>query len=160
MSVEKYIISNWRASSLILSRHTCCRVSFPPWRGLHAANNRCRCSYFSTFQYYLTSSWRTVGVWYVVSLEIATPEQIKQSGFNAITQTILWPKATKLTWLTAQEEHRQLHQFRTPFLLFCISCTINVTQFTLCKQFQQFMHFPDSSHLPVGYSGSAAGNLK
>ena len=73
---------------LILSRRTCCRVSFPPWRGLHAANNRCRRNYFDTFQFYFSSSWRTVGMWYLVSLEIATPEQIKQSGFDAITQTI------------------------------------------------------------------------
>ena len=47
---------------LILSRRTCCRVSFRPWRGLHAANNRCRRSYFDTFQFYFTSSWRMVGV--------------------------------------------------------------------------------------------------
>ena len=100
---------------LILSWHTCCRVSFPPWRGLHAANNRCRRSYFDTFQFYFTSSWRTVGVWYLVSLEIATPGQIEQSGSNVITQTILWPSATKLTWLTAQEEHRQIQRLRTPF---------------------------------------------
>ena len=29
--------------------------------------------------------------------------------------------------------------FRLPFILFCISCTISVTQFILCKQFQKFM---------------------
>ena len=87
-------------------------MSFPPWHGLHAANNLCRRSYFDTFQFYFTSSWGTVGVWYLVSLEIATPEQIEQSGFNAITRTVLWPSATKLT---GQEEHRQIQQFRTPF---------------------------------------------
>ena len=52
----------WAFLLLILSRRTCCRVSFPPWRGLHAANNRCRRSYFDTFQFYFTSSWRMVGV--------------------------------------------------------------------------------------------------
>ena len=64
---------------------------FSPRRGLHAANNCCQCSYFATFQFHLTSSWRTVEVWYLVSLEKATPEQIEQSGFNAVIQTILWP---------------------------------------------------------------------
>ena len=40
-----------------------------------------------------------VGVWYLVSLDIATREQITQSGFNAITQfksnlkTILFTQA-------------------------------------------------------------------
>ena len=31
------------------------------------------------------------------------PEQIEQSGFNAITQTILWLSVTKTTWLTMQK---------------------------------------------------------
>ena len=70
-SFKKKVLSN-KKILLILSRCTCCRVSFPPWRGLHAANNRCRHSYFDTFQFYFISSWRTVGVWYLVSLEIAT----------------------------------------------------------------------------------------
>ena len=46
----------------ILSRCTCCLVSFPPWRGLYAADNRCWRSYFDTFPFYFTSSWRMVGV--------------------------------------------------------------------------------------------------
>ena len=29
-----------------------------------------------------------VGVWYLVSLETAMPEQIEQSGFNAVTRTV------------------------------------------------------------------------
>ena len=90
-SVLPFVTSTNFFSLLILSRRTCCRVRFPPWCGLHVANNRCRRSYFDTFQFYFTSSWRMVGVWYLVSLEIAMPEQIEQSGFNAITQTILWP---------------------------------------------------------------------
>ena len=43
------------------------------------------------FQVYFTSTWRMVGVWCLVSLETAVPEQIEESGINAITQTILWP---------------------------------------------------------------------
>ena len=76
-------------------------------------NNYCQCSWFDTFQFYFISTWRMARVWYLVSVETATSEQIKQSGFS---------------------------------VLFCISCTISVTQFTLCKQFQKFMHFPDSSN--------------
>ena len=37
------------------------------------------------------------------------------------------------------------NSFRLPFLLFCISCTISVTQFTLCNKFKKLMHFPNSS---------------
>ena len=37
---------------------------------------------------------------------------------------------------------------------------LSVSPNLLCvKQFQKFMYFPDSSDSPVGYSGSAAGNL-
>ena len=52
------------------------------------------------------------------------------------------------------------NSFGLPFILLSIACTISVTQFTLCKQFQQFMHFPNSSDPPVGHIGSAAENLK
>lgn len=54
------------------------------------SNNRCRLSYFDTFQFDFTSIWRMAGVWYLVSLEIAMPKQVKQSGFNAIAPTRLW----------------------------------------------------------------------
>ena len=48
-------------------------------------NNCIQHRHFDTFFFSFSSTWRTVGAWYLVSLEIATPEQIEQSGFNAIT---------------------------------------------------------------------------
>ena len=51
-------------------------------------------------------------------------------------------------------------RFRLPFTLFRVSCTIIVTLFTLCKQFQKFMYLPDNPDPPDGYSGSTAGNQK
>ena len=50
--------------------------------------------------------------------------------------------------------------FRLPFTFFLIYCTTGVRQFTLCKQFQKFMHLPDSPDPPVRHSGSAVGNQK
>ena len=105
----------WRTFFSILSWCTCCWWVFPPDVACMQPNNCCQRSYFDTFQFYFTNSWRIVGVRYLVSLEIAMPEQIEQSDFNAITQTIFWPYATKPTWLRAQEEHRQIQQFQTPF---------------------------------------------
>ena len=59
---------------------------FPPDVTCTQHSNHCWHSYFDIFQFYFMA-----GVCYLVSLETAVPQQIKQSGFNVITQTILWP---------------------------------------------------------------------
>ena len=67
MYKQKIVCERQRSVTyLIFSWCTCCHVfsplTWPARSGLHAANNRCRRSYFDTFQFYFTSSWRMVGV--------------------------------------------------------------------------------------------------
>ena len=66
------------------------RWVFPPDVSCMQPNNRFWCICFHTFKFYFTSTWRMAGVWYLVSLATAKPDQIEQSGFNTTTQTMLW----------------------------------------------------------------------
>ena len=148
---------------LILLQRTSCRASFLPGVIWTQPNNRSWQSKFWHFSILFTSTWRTAGVWYLLSLETATPEQIKQSSFTAITQTILWLVATKTKWPTVQKEHQQISQeFRTPFhtLPHLLYYQCQPIHLSLCKQFQRFTHLPDSFDPSSRYSGSVAGNQK
>ena len=61
---------------------------------------------------------------------------------------------------SAKKSRNKYISFGLPIVLCRICCTLSVIQFTLCKQFQKYIYSPDSSDLPVGYSGSPVGNQK
>ena len=98
-----------------------------------------------------------------MSLEVATPEQMEQSGFNTITQTSNHTLTVDNQTNMANSPIRALTNTTVSDSLSYSSASpvLSVSPNLLCvKQFQQFMHFPDRSHPLEEYSGSEAGNLK
>ena len=98
----------------------------------------------------LPATWRTVGAWYLMSLETARPEKNPTKWFLMLLLKLYFDsRRPNQHGLQREKSTGKYNGFGLHFILFCFSCTISVTQFTLCKQSPKFMCFPDSSDPPV-----------